>query len=115
MNAIARAATAQAPRRHLGAPAVPAAAARVAVPVGQQPALDADDVNEGGWITVRKDATLEGDVDAEGIVVAGRVRGRLRATAVRVLATGRLEGEVAYRSLTIEPGGLVEARCERIA
>lgn len=53
---------------------------------------------------------ITGAVRAETVRVAGLVRGTIAAREVVILKTARIEGDVAYDSLTIEQGARLEGR-----
>lgn len=55
-------------------------------------------------LDVGAQASVAGDVVACALTVRGTVRGRVVADTVTLCAGARLEGEVHYRTLTIEPG-----------
>jgi cytoskeletal protein CcmA (bactofilin family) len=51
---------------------------------------------------------ITGNVVAENARIAGRVKGSISAAVLVILSTARLEGDVAYGSLTIEEGAQVD-------
>jgi cytoskeletal protein CcmA (bactofilin family) len=50
---------------------------------------------------------IAGNVVADNARIAGRVKGSISAGVLVILSTARLEGDVAYGSLTIEEGAQV--------
>jgi cytoskeletal protein CcmA (bactofilin family) len=53
---------------------------------------------------------IEGEVDAQEVVLSGRVDGQLRVRGVlRVTATGRVTGQVDAANLIVEPGATLRA------
>jgi len=56
---------------------------------------------------------VTGTVTAASARVAGRVKGSIAADVLVVLATARIEGDVAYGSLTIEEGAQVDGKFSR--
>ena len=60
-------------------------------------------VDEGG--------NVEGDIRAAHVVIAGRVEGNVfAAERLEVTATGRVRGEVSYKQIGVELGGLVNGK-----
>jgi cytoskeletal protein CcmA (bactofilin family) len=51
-----------------------------------------------------------GAVNAESAKLAGKVRGTITAGDLVIVKTARIEGDVLYASLTIEPGAQVDGR-----
>lgn len=60
-------------------------------------------VDEGG--------SVEGDIRAAHVVIAGQVEGNVFAgERLEVTATGRVRGEVSYKEIGVELGGLVNGK-----
>ncbi len=57
-----------------------------------------------------EDSQITGGIRAETVRVAGLVRGTIAAREVVILKTARIEGDVAYDTLTIEQGARLEGR-----
>ncbi|HKR92950.1 polymer-forming cytoskeletal protein [Novosphingobium sp.] len=55
-------------------------------------------------------SAITGAVRAESVRIAGLVRGAIAAREVVILKTARIEGDVAYDTLTIEQGARLEGR-----
>lgn len=53
---------------------------------------------------------INGGVKAESVRIAGLVRGSVTAREVVIMRTARIEGDVAYDTLTIEQGARLEGR-----
>ncbi|MGE3691397.1 MAG: polymer-forming cytoskeletal protein [Novosphingobium sp.] len=53
---------------------------------------------------------INGSVFAESAKLAGLIRGTIEAGELTVLKTARIEGDVCYDSLSIEPGAKVDGR-----
>jgi cytoskeletal protein CcmA (bactofilin family) len=64
-----------------------------------------------GVLTVATGATLDADIEAESVDLAGEVRGSLRAaTRVAVAATGEFEGDMTTPILDARPGSIIRGR-----
>jgi cytoskeletal protein CcmA (bactofilin family) len=64
-----------------------------------------------GSVVVLEGASIQSDISATEIVVAGAVRGNLMATEkVEFLSTGRLFGNVRSKVLVVREGGRVSGR-----
>jgi len=69
-------------------------------------------VRAAGFLEIGADAIVEGDLEAESLVVAGRVRGVIRAHArVELRASAVVEGEIHAPGVAIAEGCRVDARC----
>jgi cytoskeletal protein CcmA (bactofilin family) len=62
-------------------------------------------------LVVSEAGSLEGAVEAVVIEVHGRVTGSLKGKDVRLHAGARVEADITYETLTIEPGARFEGRC----
>ncbi len=64
-----------------------------------------------GRLVVGEPGIVQADIEVGELLVLGTVVGAVRAQgAVRVAATGRLEGDVSAPIFSVEDGGYVEAR-----
>ena len=72
---------------------------------------DLDGTFDGRSITVLKEASITGQLGADIIDIHGVVHGKVHGRMVRVRPTGRVEGELEYGTLTVDPGATVNARC----
>lgn len=72
---------------------------------------DLDGTFGGRSITVLKDASITGHLGADVIEIYGVVCGKIRGKSVHVRPSGRVEGEVEYGTLKVDPGATVNARC----
>lgn len=62
-------------------------------------------VRAGKSVVVGKDGVVEGDISTQDAVIAGRIRGSLRAESrLEVQATSRIEGEVMAARIQLEEG-----------
>jgi cytoskeletal protein CcmA (bactofilin family) len=67
-------------------------------------------------LIVGKDATINGDVSAEEVVVRGKVKGVIRANRVKLQETACVESDVFFlKSLAIEDGASFEGQIRRAA
>lgn len=65
----------------------------------------------GRRITVLEGASVEGNLGGQTVVVHGAVRGVIQAATIQVRSTAMVEGELHYKTLAVDPGARVEARC----
>jgi cytoskeletal protein CcmA (bactofilin family) len=66
-----------------------------------------------GSLTIGEEATVNGEVVCETVVIRGRVKGSVRARQVQLAATARVEGDVIHASLAIESGAYFDGHCKR--
>ena len=66
-------------------------------------------------LIVSRNATVNGNIVAEEVVVRGRVKGVIRAGQVMLQDTARVESEIFHKSLIIEEGACFDGESRRIA
>jgi len=66
-------------------------------------------------LTVGSSGTLRGEIDADAVIVHGRIEGTVRARTVSMAATARVTGMVVCQLLDVAHGAQVEARFARAA
>jgi cytoskeletal protein CcmA (bactofilin family) len=65
-------------------------------------------IRAGKAVVVGKDGVVDGDIFTQDAVIAGRVKGVIRADSrLEVQATSRLEGEVIAARMQLEEGAMV--------
>jgi cytoskeletal protein CcmA (bactofilin family) len=65
-------------------------------------------IRAGKAVVVGKDGVVEGDISTQDAVIAGKVRGTLRADSrLEIQATSRIEGEIIAARLQLEEGALL--------
>jgi cytoskeletal protein CcmA (bactofilin family) len=62
-------------------------------------------------LTIGKEATIRGEVNAEQVRVRGSVIGCIRAHEVMLTATARVVGDVHHDVLSMEAGASLEGHC----
>lgn len=63
------------------------------------------------WVILGEKASLKGDIKARGIIVGGRVEGNLIAEEiVEIKAKGQIVGDISTNKLTIVEGGIFDGR-----
>lgn len=63
------------------------------------------------WVILGEKASLKGDITARGIIVGGRVEGNLRAKEiVEIKSKGQVFGDIYASKLTIVEGGMFDGR-----
>lgn len=68
------------------------------------------DVRAGSLI-IGEDASVNGEVYAETVVVRGRVKGSLRARQVQLSASAHIEGDIVHAALSVESGAFFDGHC----
>ena len=63
--------------------------------------------------TIGESGLVRGTVTASEIAVAGHVEGDLRALKVEVRAHGAVDGNICYRTLSVDAGGLLNGTCHQ--
>lgn len=66
-------------------------------------------------VVVSLGGTVEGDIVAKAVGIHGVLNGAIRAGAVTLSATARVQGEILYEVLIMEAGAQLEANCRRIS
>ena len=63
------------------------------------------------WVVLGEKASIKGDITARGIIVGGRIEGNLRAKEiVEIKSKGQVFGDISSVKLTIIEGGIFEGR-----
>ena len=63
------------------------------------------------WVILGEKACLKGDVTARGIIIGGRVDGNLRAKEiVEIKSKGQVSGDISTNKLTIIEGGMFDGK-----
>lgn len=62
-------------------------------------------------LTVSKSASVEGEVRSLSADIAGRIDGRLDSDRVAIESTGRIDGDISYKTLSMVVGGELNAHC----
>ena len=64
-----------------------------------------------GSLTIGEEASVNGEVIADTVVVRGRVTGSIRARQVQLASTARIEGDIVHSSLSVESGAFFDGNC----
>ena len=70
---------------------------------------------EAEHVVVSLGGCVEGDIVAKAVGIHGVLNGAIRAGAVTLSATARVQGEILYEVLVMEAGAQLEANCRRIS
>lgn len=57
---------------------------------------------------------VDGQIEAGGVIVLGKFKGKITANAVEIRKGGNVEGEIFYKALEIFSGGLFKGKSESI-
>lgn len=66
---------------------------------------------QADWVILGEKASVHGDMTARGIIVGGSVEGNLRAKEIiEIKSKGRVTGDTVTTKLTISEGGVFDGR-----
>jgi cytoskeletal protein CcmA (bactofilin family) len=66
---------------------------------------------DADWIILGEKASVKGDLTARGIIIGGRVEGNIQAKEiVEIKSKGRVSGDIRSSKLTIVEGGMFDGR-----
>lgn len=68
---------------------------------------------QAGTLTIGEEASVQGEVVADAVVIRGRVEGSVRARQVQLASTARIEGDIIHSTLAIESGAYFDGNCRR--
>jgi len=64
-----------------------------------------------GSLTIGEEASVDGEVIAETVIIRGKVKGSIRARQVQLAATARIEGDIVHSALSMESGAFFDGNC----
>ncbi len=70
---------------------------------------------ETDTLVVGRDCRIEGSIQAKELIVYGAVEGRIEATAVSLMSSAMVTGELLHGTLAVETGAVIEARIRQRA
>ena len=71
--------------------------------------------SETGALLIMDQGQIKGDIDAGSVEVGGTVDGKITArTSVKILSTGRVNGDIFTPALIIEYGAVFEGKCSML-
>lgn len=71
--------------------------------------------SENGCLLVMEKGLIKADVDAGSVEIGGTVEGKINArTSVKILASGRVYGDIHTPALIIEYGAVFEGKCSMV-
>jgi len=78
-------------------------------------ALRIDGTMEGNvtadWVILGEKANVKGDVNAQNIIVGGKIEGNVRAKGlIEIKNKGRIIGDIVTPKISIVEGGIIEGR-----
>ncbi len=68
----------------------------------------------GHKLTVGADATVNGEIVADEVLVRGAVNGRIRARSVQLAKSAKVMGDILHELLAVEAGAHLEGHCKRV-
>ena len=66
-------------------------------------------------VTIRKGASIEGDIYSDFLVVHGKTRGVVKAKNLHVSANGVVCGKMEYYNLTVDAGAEIDGVCKKLS
>ena len=66
---------------------------------------------KAGSLIIGEDASVNGEVQAETVVIRGKVNGSVRARQVQLASTARIEGDIVHAALSVESGAFFDGHC----
>jgi cytoskeletal protein CcmA (bactofilin family) len=68
-----------------------------------------------GHLMIAESGSVEGDIVAKAVGIAGAFNGTIKAGSVKLSATAKVQGEILHEVLSIEAGAQLEGHCKRIS
>lgn len=65
-------------------------------------------------LTIGEEAAFHGQAVADNVEIHGSLKGQIRAETVSLINTAKVEGDILHRSLSIEPGAIIEGTAHRL-
>ncbi len=65
-------------------------------------------------LTIGANAVINGEVEAENVIVRGTVNGRIKAQTVELAKSAKVNGDIWHESLAVEAGAFLDGHCKRI-
>ncbi|MBT4489111.1 MAG: polymer-forming cytoskeletal protein [Rhodospirillaceae bacterium] len=66
-----------------------------------------------GKLMVGEKASITGHIEADEVVIRGKIMGRVKARSVHLANTAHVTGDIWYDSLAIEAGAFLDGHCKR--
>lgn len=64
-------------------------------------------------LTVGANATVNGEIEADAVIVRGSVNGCIKARRVELTESAKVVGDIWHESLAVEAGAYLEGHCKR--
>jgi cytoskeletal protein CcmA (bactofilin family) len=65
-------------------------------------------------LSIGQNGRIVGAVQAERVLIRGRIDGQIRAQEVTLTRTAQVKGDIHHETLTIEPGATIDGHCRRL-
>ena len=65
----------------------------------------------GRNVTIHERGSINGELGARSVVIKGLVKGIVRAKEIIVRSTAKVQGELRYETLIVDPGANFQAKC----
>ena len=71
-------------------------------------------VRSEGFISVGTTGYVHGNIQADKIIISGKVEGNIMCNSLEIMQTGNVKGEISTGEFVIEPGGVFVGSSQRI-
>ncbi len=66
-----------------------------------------------GKLMIGEKAVVIGQIEADEVVIKGRITGRIKGGSVHLTKTAQVSGDILHNTLTVEAGAFLEGHCRR--
>lgn len=75
---------------------------------------DVDGDIRTGKLTIGPEATVNGAIYADEVMVSGTVNGSIQASLVKLYSSAKVTGDIVHEALAIEAGAFIQGLCKRV-
>lgn len=109
---------AQVAQRKVYAPSIVSANLRITGDMESEGDIQVDGHVDGdirtGKLTIGPDATVNGAIYADEVMVSGTVNGSIQASLVKLYSSAKVTGDIVHEALAIEAGAFIQGLCKRV-
>ncbi len=67
---------------------------------------------KGDFIIIGQSSKINGDIEAERLVVMGEVKGNVKGSSVEIKASAKVKGDLTVKEISVEPGASIEGKVQ---